>query len=82
MAALPAVPLFSCPGFFAFHQSVEICANLWIELFEASSIRGLARYSTAIFDLQVFTEIFALKFQDAPCMLNVNSWRETGEGEH
>ena len=51
--------------FFAFHQSVEICANLWIKLFEPSSIRGLVRDSTAIFDLQVFTEVFALKFQDA-----------------
>ena len=40
--------------FFAFHQSVEICANLWIKRFEASTTRGLVLYSTAIFDPQIF----------------------------
>ena len=41
---------------FAFHQSAEICANLWIKLFEASTPRGLARYSAAIFDPQIFRD--------------------------
>ena len=42
--------------FFAFHQSVEICANLWIKPLERLSTRGLVRYRTAIFDPQIFTD--------------------------
>ena len=56
MAALPAVSPFFALDFFAFHQSVEICANLWIKPFEPSSTQGLVRDSTAICDPQIFTD--------------------------
>ena len=52
---LPCRQFFAL-DFFAFHQSVEICGNLWIKPLEPSSTRGLVRYHTAIFDPQIFTD--------------------------